>query len=259
MAPATPSGATPALKTLKLLADDTRWRLLSALRRSDHQVGELVDQLGLPQNLVSYHLGVLRHAGLVQVHRSDADARALYYGLNITALQSGYACIGASLHLDPAEAAQPPAATVLFLCTGNTARSQMAEGWLRHLSSGRVPVRSAGTHPRTLHPLAARVMAEAGVDIGYQQSKSIDAITDITPAVVVTVCDLAREECHPWPAGVPLLHWSIPDPVTTSGDDAAVLAAFRDVRDSLRQRVSSLIPLLPTLLAPSTDETADDA
>jgi ArsR family transcriptional regulator, arsenate/arsenite/antimonite-responsive transcriptional repressor / arsenate reductase (thioredoxin) len=241
-----------ALPLLKLLADDTRWRLLGALRRSDQLVGELVDQLQLPQNLVSYHLGVLRQAGLVQTHRSDADARALYYGLNIAAVHASYQRIGASLYLDPPLAsATLPAAIVLFLCTGNSARSQMAEGWLRHLSQGRVPVRSAGTHPRALHPLATRVMAEAGVDIGYQQAKDISALADLQPDVVITVCDLAREECTPVPPGTPLLHWSVPDPVTATGDEEVQLQTFRMVRDGLGQRVGALIPLLPTLLAPT--------
>ena len=83
-----------ASSILKLLADDTRWQLITALRRSDRQAGELGTLLKLPQNLVSYHLGVLRQAGLVQAHRSDADARAVYYSLDVAALGSGYARIG---------------------------------------------------------------------------------------------------------------------------------------------------------------------
>jgi ArsR family transcriptional regulator, arsenate/arsenite/antimonite-responsive transcriptional repressor / arsenate reductase (thioredoxin) len=250
-----------ALPLLKLLADDTRWRLLCALRRSDQQVGELVEQLQLPQNLVSYHLGLLRQAGLVQTHRSDADARALYYGLNLEVVHASYQRIGASLYLDPSPLpAKLPTATVLFLCTGNSARSQMAEGWLRHLSQGRVPVRSAGTHPRALHPLATRVMAEAGVDIGYQQAKAISALADLRPDVVITVCDLAREACTPVPPGTPLLHWSLPDPAAaTTGDEEVQLQTFRAVRDGLRQRVGALIPLLPTLLAPSDQPTPPNA
>ena len=146
-----------ASSVLKLLADDTRWQLISELRRSDHQAGELGALLKLPQNLVSYHLGILRQAGLVQAHRSDADARAVYYSLDLAALGAGYAHIGAAMQLPHSgiPAAQP-AATVFFLCTQNSARSQMAEGWLRHLSSGRIPVRSAGMEPQALHPLASK-------------------------------------------------------------------------------------------------------
>lgn len=242
--------ALTTLQLLKLLADDTRWKLITELRRSDRQVGELVVRLGLPQNLVSYHLSVLRQAGLVQVRRSDADARALYYGLDIKALQAAYQQIGVSLQL-PAVSSNGlvPTTTVVFLCTANSARSQMAEGWLRYLSGGRVPVRSAGTHPARIHPLAVRVMAEVGIDIGYQQSKGIDALDDVTPTVVITVCDLAREECLPCLDAPVQLHWSIPDPVQVQGDPDEQLAVFRSTRDQLRERVEALLPLLPSLTA----------
>lgn len=226
-----------ALQTLRLLADETRWRLLRALRSSDYQVGELVDLLGLPQNLVSYHLGLLRQAGIARTHRSEADARALYYGIDLIALEVAYASIGAALQVAPALGALP-AGPVLFLCTGNSARSQIAEGWLRSLGGGRIPVRSAGTHPRSLHPLAVEVMHEIGVDIGYQQSKDLSAVSDIAPEVVVTVCDRAREECAPQIAAPVQLHWSIADPAT------ADIAAFRAVRDDLRTRVRGLLATL---------------
>lgn len=241
--------ATPStLELLKLLADDTRWQLISELRQSDRQVGELVAQLQLPQNLVSYHLGVMRQAGLVQVRRSDADARVTYYGLDIERLQSAYQQIGADLQLPQLTASmEAPSATVIFLCTGNSARSQMAEGWLRHLSGGRVLARSAGVQPRSLHPLAIEVMAEAGIDIGYQQAKSPEALTDITPNVVVTVCDLARERCPDWPGKPAQLHWSIPDPVRVRGDHTTQLGAFRTASNELHARVQALLASLPTL------------
>jgi len=230
---------------LKLLADDTRWRLIDALRHGDWQAGELVALLRLPQNLVSYHLGLLRAAGIAQVRRSDADARAVYYALDIAALQSGYRQIGADMRLpDLAGQALPAPATVVFLCTGNSARSQIAEGWLRHLSHGYISARSAGTQPRALHPLAAQVMAEAGVDIGYQQAKGLDALAQIKPDLVVTVCDLAREQCPDWPDAKSQLHWSILDPVRIVGDPDTQADAFRRVRDELRRRVEGLLALL---------------
>jgi ArsR family transcriptional regulator, arsenate/arsenite/antimonite-responsive transcriptional repressor / arsenate reductase (thioredoxin) len=237
------------LDLLKLLADDTRWRLIAALRKSDRQVGELVSTLKLPQNLVSYHLGILRQAGIVRMRHSDTDARVLFYGLDTAALQDGYQRAASALHLPgvPATANDlAGAGPILFLCTGNSARSQMAEGWLRYLSAGRVPVRSAGTEPRGLDPLAVRVMAEADVDIGYQHSKGLEAIRDITPSVVVTVCDLAREHCPEWANDPTTFHWSVPDPVRVAGE-AARLSAFYEVRDELRQRIQGLLALLPTL------------
>jgi ArsR family transcriptional regulator len=122
----------------------------------------------------------------------------------------------------------------------------MAEAWLRHLSSG-VSVRSAGTQPRSLHPLAIQVMAEVGIDIGYQYAKGLDTLSDIQPDIVVTVCDLAREQCPDWPDNPTQLHWSIPDPVRVRGDHEAQAQAFRATRDDLRHRVEELLALLPTL------------
>jgi ArsR family transcriptional regulator, arsenate/arsenite/antimonite-responsive transcriptional repressor / arsenate reductase (thioredoxin) len=231
---------------LRLLADETRWRLVSDLRWSDRQVGELCAQLNLPQNLVSYHLGLLRQAGLVQSHRSDADQRALYYGLNLDALHQGLRAIDYALHLaSPPLAAATSSGPVLFVCTHNSARSQMAEGWLRQLSGGRVAARSAGTAPAEIHPLAMQVMAEAGIDIGHQRSKSLEAVIHLAPVAVVTVCDLAREECSAAPPALLELHWSIPDPAKATGAETERLAAFRSTRDQIRSRVQGLLTLLP--------------
>ncbi|MFP4437639.1 MAG: ArsR family transcriptional regulator [Chloroflexaceae bacterium] len=246
--------AATALSLLKLLADDTRWKLINDLRLSDRQVSELVTRLRLPQNLVSYHLNLLRQAGLVQVRRSDADARVTYYGLDIAALQAGYRQIGMQLHLpDIPTGDMLPMVPVVFLCTGNSIRSQMAEGWLRHLSGGRVPVRSAGVHPTKIHPLVVQVMAEVGIDIGYQQPKHIDAISDITPSVVVTVCDLAREECRSCLDAPVQLHWSIPNPMLAETSAEIQLAALRATREQLRRRVIGLLALLPTVSTPHSE------
>ncbi len=235
------------LEGLKLLADETRWRLLQALRNGDHVVGELVDATGLPQNLVSYHLGILRQAGLVQLHRSDADGRANYYGLDLGALTAMYRQLGAdlALPLHPRTEALPMV-TVVFLCRANSARSQIAEGWLRALSGGRLTVRSAGTQPAQLHPMAEQVMAEVGVDIGHHQSKHVDTLAQLAPDVVVTVCDIAREECAVWLQAGARLHWSIPDPVSMASAEERI-GAFRAVRDELRQRVEGLLQLIPRL------------
>jgi ArsR family transcriptional regulator len=242
--------AATGLSLLKLLADDTRWKLINDLRLSDRQVSELVTRLGLSQNLVSYHLNLLRQGGLVQVRRSDADARVTYYGLDIAALQAGYRQVGVSLHLpDIPPDDRLPMVPVVFLCTGNSIRSQMAEGWLRYLSGGRVPVRSAGVRPTTIYPPAVQVMAEVGIDIGYQQSKHIDTISDIRPGLVVTVCDRAREECRPCLDAPVQLHWSIPNPVQLHASPEAQLASLRATRDELRRRVVGLLTLLPRLAA----------
>ncbi|MDR5708664.1 MAG: arsenate reductase ArsC [Armatimonadota bacterium] len=125
---------------------------------------------------------------------------------------------------------------VLFLCTGNSARSQMAEGWLRHLSRGMVEVWSAGTEPRGLHPMAVQAMAEVGIDISGHASKSVEGFAGQSFDWVITVCDRARESCPVFP-GVRTLHWSIPDPAAVPGTEEEALAAFRAVREELRWRI----------------------
>ncbi|NTU82675.1 MAG: ArsR family transcriptional regulator [Chloroflexales bacterium] len=242
-----PAAAAPGgAEALRLLTDETRWRLLRALRPSDRQVNELVELTGLPQNLVSYHLGLLRQAGLVQLHKSDADARVTYYGVSLPALTAHYAQLGAALAIPFTQGRQDlPALTVVVLCRANSARSQMTEGWLRTLSAGRVIVRSAGTQPSALHPLAEQVMTEVGVDIGHHHAKHVDVLAQLRPDVVVTVCDIAREECPVWPQATTQLHWSIPDPAAVIDPDAQ-LAAFRAARDELRQRAVGLLALWAT-------------
>ena len=240
--------ADAALAGLKLLADDSRWQLIGALRHSDRQAGELAAQCQLPPNLVSYHLGLLRQAGLVHTHRSDADARVCYYRLDLVALQQVYQQIGAALPVRVGALATLPSATVVFLCTHNSARSQMAEGWLRHLSAGQVAARSAGVDPTALDSLAARVMGEAGVDIGYQQAKAVAAVCAEQPSVVVTVCDRAREACSSCLDAPVQLHWSIPDPVRKAQSLSDPLDAYRAVRDALRVRVAGLLGEMPALV-----------
>ncbi|GAB4195106.1 MAG: metalloregulator ArsR/SmtB family transcription factor [Roseiflexaceae bacterium] len=247
-----PSSENPdntALEALKLLSDETRWVILTALRTSDRPVSELAERLKLPANLISYHLGLLRQAGLVEAHRSEADARSLYYGLNLPVLERVYQQIGAQLHLPSPAPVPAPMPPVVFLCTENSARSQIAEGWLRQLSGGQVPARSAGVAPGELHPLAVQVMAEVGVDIGYQYAKGVEQLHRAAPGLVVTVCDRAREAC-PADLTAPIqLHWSIPDPARVARAGDQQLAAFRNVRDILRARVAGLLAMLPDLLA----------
>lgn len=126
---------------------------------------------------------------------------------------------------------------VLFICTHNSARSQMAEGYLRALSSGRFEAVSAGTRARGLHPLAVQAMAEEGIDISLQESKSLAQFVDDAFDVVVTVCDEANESCPYFANAKERRHWSFPDPSAALGDDETRFAAFREVRDAIRERI----------------------
>jgi arsenate reductase (thioredoxin) len=129
---------------------------------------------------------------------------------------------------------------VLILCTGNSCRSQIGEGWVRHDLGDRVEVRSAGTRPSFVHPLAIRVMGEAGVDISSHRSKSVEVLKGLAFDLVVTVCDSAREACPILPGARKTLHQAFEDPAL-AGDGEDALPVFRRVRDEIR---AQLIPLV---------------
>lgn len=126
---------------------------------------------------------------------------------------------------------------VLFLCTGNSARSQMAEGWLRHLGGELFDVASAGTNPVGLNPLAVQVMNEVGIDLASHRSKHIDEFSDQTFDFVITVCDHAKETCPFFPNAQTLLHWSFEDPAAIEGSYEETLAGFRRIRDAIGQTI----------------------
>jgi arsenate reductase len=126
---------------------------------------------------------------------------------------------------------------VLFLCTHNSARSQMAEGWLRHLAGARFEAASAGTEATRVHPLAIQAMREVGIDLGAHTSKTVDALLDRPWDFVVTVCDAANERCPLFPGRTTRLHWSFEDPSQVAGGEAERLGTFRRVRDEIRARL----------------------
>lgn len=134
---------------------------------------------------------------------------------------------------------------VLILCTGNSARSQMAEGWLRDLAGDRFEVASAGTHPSLVNPLAIAVMRERGVDISAHRSKSVDEFRTQPFDYVITVCDAAAEACPVFLGPARRIHWSLPDPAAVAGDETQRLAAFRDARDALKAHLSTWLTTNP--------------
>ena len=133
---------------------------------------------------------------------------------------------------------------VLFLCTGNAARSQMAEGLGRRHLPAEWEVWSAGTHPSRVHPFAVEAMDELGIDIRRQRSKHVD---DVPPPVdlVITLCASAAAECPTFPGAQRILHWNLDDPVSAPGDDAARKAAFRKIRDEIQSRLHTLLKEMP--------------
>jgi len=226
--------------------------LVSHLADSDYRVHELVALVDRPMNLVSYHLGKLRASQVVCERRSSADGRDIYYSLDLDRMQSLFQQAGHLLHpsLWPETASgrssgnaviQPT--RVLFLCTRNSARSQMAEGLMRHIAGETVSVFSAGDLPSDVHPLAVRAMAEMGIDISEYCAKHKDIFSGQRFHYVVTVCDFARENCPAFANKPAHIHWSIPDPVDGSPDAAGGddYSAFVEVAQTLETRIHHLL------------------
>lgn len=137
-------------------------------------------------------------------------------------------------------AAMTESKRVLILCTGNSARSQMAEGWLRALAGERFVVESAGTHPSIVNPLATEAMRERGIDLRHHRSKSVDEFAGTSFDYVITVCDRARENCPVFP-GARAIHWSFDDPAAAGGSDEERFKVFRRVRDEIEGHLRDFI------------------
>jgi arsenate reductase len=134
-----------------------------------------------------------------------------------------------------------PTIKVLFVCTGNSARSQMAEGFARHFGGEQIEAHSAGVEPSRLNPVAVAVMRERGIDISSHHSKAFDWDLARQMDVVVTVCGHANESCPVLPPEVKRLHWPLEDPAAAKGTDAEIMATFRLVRDQVETRVVDLL------------------
>jgi protein-tyrosine-phosphatase/DNA-binding transcriptional ArsR family regulator len=243
-----PHEASPP-RFLRLAGHPLRWRLLSELSRSDRRVGELCELAGLRQSLVSYHLRQLRDGGLVSARRSLADGRDTYYVLELARCGELLAGAGASLHpgLTPTVASHPGRlrgsgrARVLFLCTGNSARSQMAEALAERLSEGAVRATSAGSHPKPLHPNAVRVMRARGIDLAGRRSKHFGEFTGRRFDYVISLCDRVREVCPEFPGAPQTIHWSVRDPAREPGTDEQTLPAFERTATELEMRIGFLL------------------
>jgi ArsR family transcriptional regulator, arsenate/arsenite/antimonite-responsive transcriptional repressor / arsenate reductase (thioredoxin) len=255
-------GVHPPPRFLRLAGHPLRWRLLGELARSDRRVGELCALADRRQSLVSYHLRRLRDDGVVSTRRSAADGRDTYYVLDLARCAELLSSAGASLHPGLAQTRpsvrrrrRPARARVLFLCTGNSARSQMAEALCEHLSGGGVCAASAGSRPKPLHPNAVRVMRDRGIDIAGRRPTHLGEVAGERFDRVITLCDRVREVCPEFPGGPELIHWSIPDPAREPGDDEATLPAFERTADELGTRIGFL---LAAIEHPTNDQEVSD-
>jgi ArsR family transcriptional regulator, arsenate/arsenite/antimonite-responsive transcriptional repressor / arsenate reductase (thioredoxin) len=239
---------------VRLLADPVRWRLMRELAFGDRRVRELVAAAGQPQNLVSYHLRQLRAGGLVTARRSSFDARDTYYSLDLAACAQALAAAAAGLHpgLPLLNAAVPDQAAVrdtaqrrvLFVCTGNSGRSPIAEALLRHRAGTRVQAASAGIRPKPLHPDAVAVMRDRyRIDITGHRPTQVETVAHERFDYVISLCDKAREACPEFPSHPDRIHWSLPDPAVGEGGLAGY-PAFERTAAELDTRIRFLLPVL---------------
>lgn len=249
---ASASGSVPPV--VRLLADPVRWQLARALARGDQRVRELVTATGQPQNLVSYHLRQLRDGGLVTARRSSFDARDTYYSLDLVGCSQALAAARSALH--PALGEVQGAGhgrgrvtgtgrwRVLFVCTGNSSRSPMAEALLRLRAGGRVRAASAGIGPKPVHADAAAVMQDRyGIDISRHRPTSVGTVVGERFDYVISLCDRAREACPEFPSRPVRIHWSLPDPAAAEGGVAGY-PAFEHTAAELDTRIGFLLPAL---------------
>lgn len=244
------SSSAPAL--FSLAGHPVRWLLLSELAESDRQVRELTQRVGQPQSLISYHLGRLRAARVVTMRRSSADRRDAYYSLDLVRCRKLLTEAGHALH--PGLALDPPEPNldlrtghrtrVLFLCTGNSTRSQLAEALLRDAAGDAVDVASAGSRPKAVHPNAVRAMRERGIDLSGATSKHFRRFSRRRFDYVVTLCDKVREVCPEFAGDPKRIHWSIADPGIEEGTDEETYPAFQRTATEIESRVQFLLYLI---------------
>ncbi|MFZ9858654.1 MAG: ArsR family transcriptional regulator [Roseiflexaceae bacterium] len=220
------------IKIAELLGHTDRVNLLKALRVRDLTAHEASQVLQMSASAASYQLKILAEAGLVRSRRSDYDARTIYYQYVPDTLERYLNAVRAELIAPAGNGATMP--VVAFVCRANSARSQMAEAWARHFVP-QLSVVSAGVEPSTIHPLTIEVMDEVGIDASLQSAKQIVEL-DVTPDVVISVCDYARLHVEKHFDQQTKHHWSVMDPAV-----AGTIEHFRVARDTLKQRIQQYL------------------
>lgn len=246
----------PPTELFSALSDETRLRILCLLSAGELRVCDLMQLLSAPQSTLSRHMGRLRRAGLVNYRR---DGKWVHYILADESIPDELVALIGSLkqispydeddkqlkaHLkeqkDTASSSKPesvPVIRVLVLCTGNSCRSQIAEGFLRHYGGKSIEVRSAGIERHGVNPTAIRVMSEIGIDISGHTSNNLSEYIREQFDYVITVCDNAAKRCPVFPGESVLLHWPFDDPATASGSNEDIIAEFRQIRDMIGVKV----------------------
>jgi ArsR family transcriptional regulator len=216
------------IKIAEILSHGDRVNLLKAMRVRDLTAHEASRVLRMSASAASYQLRIMSDVGLIRSHRSDYDARTIYYQYMPETMQRYLEAIRVELVAPVMDSHELP--VVAFICRANSARSQMAEAWARYFVP-KLTVVSAGVDPSIIHPLTIEVMDEVGIDASRQSAKQIVEL-DVTPDVVISVCDFARTHVEKHFDQQTKLHWSVMDPAI-----AGTLEHFRVARDTLKERV----------------------
>lgn len=266
----TPFQISSMSDALAVLADPQRLHILDLIINGIHCSSGIVERLGLTPNLVSHHLKVLRESGLVDIERDPADRRWIYHVPDIQQLTEIQFQLTHFLHpariqaradeCGPSQGAlpyNPPdyllaekeypvainKAKIIFLCTGNSARSQMAEAFMKKYGNDVFEAHSAGLEPKGINPYTTRVMDEAGIDISEQQSKGVrQYLGHVNFGCVATVCNHAEDNCPTvFLTQGKHLHWSFEDPAAFEGTEEETLAKFRQIRDQIEARIKDFL------------------
>lgn len=234
----------------KALSDPGRLEALLALDRQELCICDIAEKLGLAESTASRHMAILEKAGLVE-SRKDGRWRYFRHAQADVPGAPQYAVAWVRKHVKGSDArteemiddhagktACDPRARVMFLCTGNSCRSQMAEAFLRKYGKAHVHAYSAGIEPRGVHPMTVAVMKEVGIDISGQTSKSVlEFIGKMHFGYLITVCNRAEDICPLFPGVSYRLYWPFEDPVTADCSETERIERFRAVRDAIEARV----------------------
>lgn len=213
---------------LELMGHPQRYALLTAMRERDITAHEASIIMGMSASAASYQLRIMSEQGLIVGHRSDVDARTIYYRLQRGAFLE---VIRELERVFGQPYAVPAGSVVAFLCRANSARSQMAEAWARHYLPPEIGVVSAGVEPSRMHPMTVTVMQEVGIDVHGQVAKQFVEL-DVVPTHVISVCDYARPYVEAYFTTQQKQHWSIADPARR-----ADIEDFRMARDEIERRI----------------------
>jgi ArsR family transcriptional regulator, arsenate/arsenite/antimonite-responsive transcriptional repressor / arsenate reductase (thioredoxin) len=239
------------ISALRNFSEPNRLAIISLLSTGPMLVGDICNASGLPLTLVSQHLRVLRESGMVRAERDGKDARAVWYSLNPQRIKEIQKALSMVFDMTKIVDRRIPEAkqglnfkgekfSVLFLCSGNSARSQMSEALLQHYGKGLIEGRSAGTHPRKVHPLTVKVLEEIGLDTTGLKTKHYSVFSRESFRYVITVCDRANEECPDFKGDYQRIHWSIADPVKDGNEDELV-NVFKQTRQELAERIELFV------------------